>query len=277
LDIALRMSKMNLKVVISYLVGVALLSACGGVFVSSEGRAATQTAGAIDGIAAQTLEALRTADDPEMEPSPEPVATNTSLPATSTPLPTATPWPKPVRIQVSVDTNCRSGPGRSFPLIGALMVGETTIVHAQVSEIDYWIVENPDNPGRECWLWGRHATLDGDVDQLPLATPSWTATPEPATIAGWIFLDANNNGVRGDPGDASIGGVQLTLRVGACPGGSSVAEVETNSQGRFQISNLIPTLYCLSRDTSQQLIPNTWSILLSPGQFRDEVNFRRLP
>lgn len=272
------MIKTNRELVIACIAGVALLSACGDALISSEGRAATQTASVIDGIAAQTLEALRTTADPDPGTTAVPVvSTTTALPATTTPLPTATLWPDPVRIEVSIDTNCRSGPGPAFPLIGALMVGESTIVRARVPELNYWVVENPDNPGRECWLWGKHATLDGETDHLPVAIAPWTSTPEPGSIAGWVFLDVNNNGVRDVPGDTPLGGINLMLRVGACPGGSGVAMVETNIEGRYQISNLIPTLYCLSRDEAEPLIPNTWSINLSPGQFRDEINFRRSP
>jgi hypothetical protein len=265
------------KLTFLLLVGVALISACGQVFVPPEERAATQTSSAIDSIAAKTLEALRTAVEPDPGTKAVPVASNTALPATDTPLPTATPWPDPVRVEVSIDTNCRSGPGPTFPLIGALMVGESTIVRARVPELNYWLVENPDNPGRECWLWGKHATLDGETDHLPIAIPPWTSTPEPGSIAGWVYLDVDKNGIREVPGDSPIEGIRLILRVGTCPGGTSVAMVETNSQGRYQISNLIPTLYCLSRDESEQLIPNTWSINLRAGQSRDEINFRRLP
>jgi hypothetical protein len=271
------MSIVKLKLFFWHFTGMVLLSACGNVFVSPEARAATETSSAIDSIAAQTLEALRTAVDPDPVTKAVPVASNTALPATSTPLPTATPWPDPVRVVVSIDTNCRSGPGPSFPLIGALMVGESTIVRARVPGLNYWLVENPDNPGRECWLWGKHATLDGETDHLPVATPPWTSTPEPGSIAGWVYLDVNNNGTRDIPGDTPLGGINLMLRVGACPGGLSVAKVETDMQGRYQISNLIPTLYCLSRDEAEQLIPNTWSISLKPGQLRDEINFRRSP
>jgi hypothetical protein len=260
----------ELKNLFLLLTGVMLLSACGRVFVPPEALAATQTSSAIDGIAAQTLEALRTVVEPDPGTRAAPIASTTALPATSTPLPTATPWPDPVRIEVSIDTNCRSGPGSTFPLIGALMVGESTIVRARVLELNYWVVENPDNPGRECWLWGKHATLDGETDHLPVVTPPWTSTPEPGSIAGWVYLDVNNNGTRDVPGDTPLEGVKLMLHVGVCPGGLSVAMVETNSMGRYQISNLIPTLYCLSRDTSEQLIPNTWSA-------REEINFRRSP
>lgn len=271
------MTQSNVKTYFLCLVGMALVSACGEVLVPPEGRAATQTTSAIDGIAKQTLEALRSEVDAEVRKSPQAEPTQTTLPATKTPMPTASPWPAPVRIQVSIDTNCRSGPGSGFPLIGALMVGETTIVRARVPEIDYWIVENPDNPGRECWLWGKHATLDGATDHLPVVTPPWTPTPEPGTIAGWVYIDSNNNRTRDDPGDTPLSGIQITVRVGTCPGGTSAAVVETDAEGRYLASNLIPTLYCLSRPESEPLNPNTWTINLSPGQFRDEVNFWQVP
>lgn len=272
-----RMQKTLLGVTVSLLISTVLLYACGGLLASPEERAATQTADALDRIAVQTLDVLRTAVDPESLTTPVPAITNTILPATRTPLPTETPWPDPVHIQVSVDTNCRSGPGPPFPMVGALMVGETTLVLARSTEANYWIVENPDNPGRDCWLWGKHASVDGDTEHLPQVSPPATATPEPGTIAGWVYIDANNNGMRGDPGDGPISGATLTLRVGACPGGSSAATVQTDDRGRYQISGLIPTRYCLSGDASDLLIPNTWTIYLSSGQLRDEINFRRIP
>ena len=271
------MQNSRLTIAVSLMVCSGLLYACGGLLASPEERATTQTADAIDRIAAKTLDALRTAVEPGSQTTPAPSMTNTILPATSTPLPTGTAWPEPVHIKVSVDTNCRSGPGPPFPMVGALMVGESTLVLARSSESNYWIVENPDNPGRNCWLWGKHASVDGDTDHLPQVTPPVTATPEPGTIAGWVYLDANNNNVRGDPGDGVIIGAILTLRVGACPGGLSAAIVETDDQGRYQISGLIPTRYCLSGDVSDLLIPNTWTIYLSSGQLRDEINFRRTP
>lgn len=265
------------KIVISFLAGTVLLSACGGALISPEARAATETTSAIDRIAAQTLESLRTEEAVVLRMNAVPTATHTVLPATRTPVPSVTPLPAPIRITVTVDTNCRTGPGSSFPMVGALMVGESTIVRARVPELDYWIVENPDNPGGECWLWGRHASLVGGTNNLPVATPPWTPTPEPGTIAGWVYLDEDYSWTRDASVDSPISGIELTLRVGNCPGGSTVAIVETDTRGRYQISNLVPTLYCLSRDESLPLNPNTWSLLIRPGQFRDEINFFRLP
>ncbi len=254
-----------------------MLHACAGGFASVEEKAATQTAHALDVVAAQTLAAMRDAPDTALPASPVAIPTSTALPATATPRPTETPYPKPVFIQVSIDTNCRSGPGSTFTMVGALMVGERTIVHARSSDGDYWIVENPDNLGRECWLWGRHATLVGSADHLPLITPPWTPTPEPGAIAGWAYLDVDYSWTRNFSVDTPLSEVELTLRTGECPGGSTVAVVKTDAQGRYQISNLVPALYCLSRGETQPLNPNTWSLLISPGQFRDEINFFRLP
>lgn len=271
------MSRGTIRTVYGVLLSVCMLYACTGALGSPEEKAATQTARAIDVVAAQTMEAMRDAPDTALPASPVAVPTSTALPATATPRPTKTPWPEPVFIQVSIDTNCRSGPGSAFPMIGALMVGERAIVRARSSDGDYWIVENPDNPGRECWLWGRHATLVGATDQLPLITPPWTATPEPGTIAGWAYLDVDTSWTRDFSVDMPLSGVELTLRTGECPGGTAVALVKTDAQGRYQISNLMPALYCLSRDESQPLNPNTWSLLITPGQFRDEINFFQLP
>jgi hypothetical protein len=259
------------------LLGAISLGACSGLFVSPEGRVATQTAKAMDHIGQQTLEALRMTEEAGQSLLLESQATNTELPATGTSLPSATPWPEPVRIEVSIDTNCRSGPGPAFPMIGALMVGESSIVRARVLEMDYWIIENPDNPGRECWLWGRHAVLEGETNHLPVATPPWTATPEPGIIAGWVFVDANQNGAWDEGSDTPLEGITLYLRVGACPGSSGVAMVDTNGQGRYEITGLFPTLYCLARDESEQLYPNTWTINLRAGQTRDEINFWHTP
>ena len=261
------------KFICALFLGAGLLSAC-----SIPGaRSVTQTAQSIDLVAAQTLTALQAGTEFAQTATMPSRPTSSPLAATATPLPSATAWIGPIFIQVSIATNCRTGPGPEFPMIGALMVGETTVIRARTNNPNYWLVDNPDNPGRECWLWGRHATIDGDTDHLPLADAVDTPTPEPATIAGWAYFDGDNNGARGDPGDSALSGISLTLRLGACPGGLTISSALTDSKGRYHISNLIPAHYCLSHEETQPLMPRTWSIVLTPGQARDELNFRRIP
>jgi len=97
----------------------------------------------------------------------------------------------PAFVVVSVDTNCRSGPGSDYELVGALVVGEQAkiIAQAEIDEegasIQYWIIENPDKDGL-CWLWGEYASVGGDTWSLPVITPP----PTPTETISPAILDA---------------------------------------------------------------------------------------
>ncbi|MBI3151693.1 MAG: hypothetical protein HYZ21_06145 [Chloroflexi bacterium] len=105
---------------------------------------------------------------------------------TSTPGPSATPGftstPTVPEVTVSTNTNCRTGPGTQYDLIGGLNVGQTAIVVGKNSSTNYWIINNPGKSGT-CWLWGEYATVSGNTAGLteysipPTPTPSPTSTP----------------------------------------------------------------------------------------------------
>ena len=128
-------------------------------------------------------------DVPESAPSTT-IATNTPIPlptttptsaASSTPDSTMTPT-IPV-VSVSLDTNCRTGPGKSYDIVGTLLTGENTKVTGKNTSSGYWIVKNPDNPSATCWLWGEYATVAGNQSNLtevsipPTPTPSIPVAP----------------------------------------------------------------------------------------------------
>jgi len=118
-------------------------------------------------------------------PLPPPSATPTLTPSplpTATPTMTLTPTPSTPMISVSVDTNCRSGPGKAYDRVGALLVGETAEVLARDPSGLFWYIPNPDNPGGFCWVWGQYATIEGDTASLPVFTPPPTPTPAPAFV-----------------------------------------------------------------------------------------------
>ncbi len=94
-----------------------------------------------------------------IEPSPEVDA------PTQTPLTPGTPM-----ISVSYKTNCRTGPGLQYRIIGGLFVGERAEVVGVSEGGEYWVILNPMRPG-ECWLWGRYAMVEGDISELPVRTP----------------------------------------------------------------------------------------------------------
>ena len=117
---------------------------------------------------------------------------------TATPGPSSTPGftstPTVPEVRVSTNTNCRSGPGTQYDLIGGLLVGQTAIVVGKNTSTGYWIINNPGKSGT-CWLWDEYATVSGNTTGLteyaipptptptatstPTSTPTATATPNP--------------------------------------------------------------------------------------------------
>lgn len=146
-------------------------------------------------VAALSLTPTATPIPPTQTPQPTEAAT-------ATPAPTGTP--SVVTVQVSVPTNCRTGPGRQYDLIGALRVGQTAQVVGKSTALNYWIIQNPNRSGT-CWLWGRYATVTGNVAALP----ETAAPPAPALPKVSVSVDT---ACRAGPGDAFA--VLGTLRAG---------------------------------------------------------------
>ena len=65
-------------------------------------------------------------------------------PRVPTPLVIASPTSIMPMISVSVPTNCRSGPGKAYPIEGALLVGEVAQVLGDDPTGNYWYIPNPD-------------------------------------------------------------------------------------------------------------------------------------
>ena len=99
------------------------------------------------------------------------------------PTPTITTSSAPM-VSVSVGTNCRSGPGKIYDLIGELRVGENAEVIGKNTSSNYWIIKNPDAAG-SCWLWGMYATVLGDTSNIeeysvpPTPIPTITTSSAP--------------------------------------------------------------------------------------------------
>ncbi|MBE3038979.1 MAG: hypothetical protein IMZ62_09240 [Chloroflexi bacterium] len=153
--------------------------------VASTAAAQTAFANAV----ASTLSAMAT-NTPEFTftPSLTPTPTFTLTPSlTPTPTFTLTPslTPTPTftltlavpMVSVSVQTNCRSGPGTAYDVLGILNVGQTAEVVGRSVYNDSWIIKLPSNPAVTCWLWGQYATVVGNTAGLPVFNPPPTPTP----------------------------------------------------------------------------------------------------
>lgn len=137
----------------------------------------------IQTVVAETMAAARPTEVVQEEPEPELVdisePTATELQATPilpTPTITYTPTSSVPMVSVSADTNCRTGPGQPYDIIGALLVGEQAEVVGAALDGGYWIIMNPDLAG-ECWLWANYATVVGETAGLPISPPPPTPTP----------------------------------------------------------------------------------------------------
>jgi hypothetical protein len=115
-----------------------------------------------------------------LQNSPTPEFTATPQ-FTSTPENTATP--SVPQVSVSVNTNCRTGPGVAYDLLGGLNIGQTAEVVGKSSSTGYWIIKLPGS-NTICWLFPQHATVSGNTANLPeypvppTPTPSLPAAPK---------------------------------------------------------------------------------------------------
>ena len=152
-------------------------------------------------------EASSTTPPSESTPTSLPTATNIpeAAPPTTTSVPSASPAPATTAtpmipiVSVSANTNCRTGPGQIYDVVGALLIGESAEITGKNSNSNYWIIRNPDNPTTTCWLWGEHASISGNQSSLseisipPSPTPTKLSPPNAVS-------NLNGSGSCDDPG-----------------------------------------------------------------------------
>jgi hypothetical protein len=178
------MKKSGFHYLLSILAMVFALLACDlpfSVATQAENLSATET---MQVLATQVAGTLQPQSDSEEETTSGADSAEAESPAegvTPTPTITLTPTLGPPIVHVSVDTNCRFGPGSVYEYLGALLVGEETVVTGKLADESFWYIENPDLPPPYCWIWGAYAQVEGDTSDLPILTPppTPTATPEP--------------------------------------------------------------------------------------------------
>ena len=196
--------KIRLLAVVLLLISMAC--ATPSIFPSNESEINTAVAGTV--MADQTQDAVNELLTPptiQDTPTLVPTLTFTSEPPTATPTPTVvptlpfTPTAETPFITVSVDTNCRSGPGKVYDVVGALLVGEFAEVFGRDPSNNYWYILNPDGNDPEfCWVWGKYATLTGPAMLAPVFTPPPTPTatatslPTPKFTVEYTSIDSCN-------------------------------------------------------------------------------------
>ncbi len=131
-------------------------------------------------LASVLLIALQACNFPGVfKPTPHPINTTVAqtpgVPITGGGAATSTP--SIVQVRVSVATNCRMGPGVSYPEVSGFFVGQVAQVVGRSSNRAYWIIRDPNQHGQLCWLWRRFANVTGNIHALPTFTTPPTPTP----------------------------------------------------------------------------------------------------
>jgi hypothetical protein len=122
-------------------------------------------------------------------------------------------------VSVTTGTNCRTGPGRVYDLVGGAEAGVRFTLIGKSTPTSYWIIQLPD--GRACWLWGQYAVVEGNVNSLPEYPIPATPIPPVGTVAGLI----TNSG----------GGPLANVLVSAVRAGQTFI---TGTDGRYSFPNL---------------------------------------
>ncbi|MGA8204694.1 MAG: SH3 domain-containing protein, partial [Woeseiaceae bacterium] len=98
-----------------------------------------------------------------------------TLPTIETIAPTADTTP---RVTATVDANVRSGDSTVYPVVGALLNGESAPIVGVSSFGTGWYVIRLSN-GRQGWISPNVVTLSGDTSNLPSMNPPPPPTPTP--------------------------------------------------------------------------------------------------
>lgn len=136
-----------------------------------------------------------------------PILSETPSPVIITPTLTLTASPSVPMVSVTVGTNCRTGPGRVYDRVGGAQVGVNYVIVGKSTPTNYWIILLPD--GRECWLWGRYAIVEGNVaslSEIPAPAP-----PTPVPALGTILVTVLGPSATGD---VPIDNATVTLSTG---------------------------------------------------------------
>jgi hypothetical protein len=86
-------------------------------------------------------------------------------------LPTITPTSTPSVFLASAKdqpVNCRFGPGVSYAIVGALILGRQAEIIGRNEDSSWWYVRNPSDPSTSCWLSAEFVDTVGDVQSLPV-------------------------------------------------------------------------------------------------------------
>ena len=119
-------------------------------------------------------------------PGPSPTITEALTPST-------TPSPTPLAQAIVIgDTNCRTGPSKSYPFVGLVAAGTKVDIVGRDIAGYYYVIRNPFEEG-VCWLWSYFTDVIGSISDLPKfaapPTPRPTSTPRNTSVPNFRLYE----------------------------------------------------------------------------------------
>jgi hypothetical protein len=112
---------------------------------------------------------------------PTVLPTFTSPPTNTVPPPPTNTPTVPIVSPNGINVNCRLGPGTGWVPLSALVVGQTAQVTGRSTDGTWWLVNDPLNPGRGCWVAASVVVTGGNLSGIGVVQ-SPTATVTNVTI-----------------------------------------------------------------------------------------------
>jgi hypothetical protein len=168
---------------------------------------------------------------------------------------TVTSSPTVPLVSVSSETNCRTGPSVNYRLVGKASVGTKFTVVGKHAPTNYWVIRLAD--GRECWLWGQYATVEGDVNSLSEYTP-----PAVGRIEGEL-----RNSSTSDAGKINNAFVNIGL---------GFSDYKTQSDGKFIFEDVPVGEVVINVRHDYYIVP-TFQVYVYPGQLTPVVKVGFVP
>jgi len=182
------MKKITTLLIVVTLISMVLAACIPGVGSVNQdpGPIYTQAAQTIE--ATMTLGAMLNALTTQQAEQLQPTSTPTVEEPTSTPLPEATATIEPTitysvpMISATKNTNCREGPGAQWAVTSALLVGDKVPVKGKSVSGTWWLIQDPKQASKTCWVWTDTTNVEGKTDSLPVIETPPTPTPDKPTI-----------------------------------------------------------------------------------------------
>jgi len=89
--------------------------------------------------------------------------------------------------------NLRSGPGAIYPIVGRVQSGTSLVVLARSEHGEWLLLEYPDTPGGQAWVYAAYTDYQPSLHPLPVATaaPFGVSAQEPAVAAPGLSANSD--------------------------------------------------------------------------------------